>query len=408
MSAVKSRALINDIISYDNRNLLGGISLDKNIIECKKIQKNIKNKKKEIEKKTAKNENINDINTELDKMIFDYMRSYSERLILLFNVKEFTVKNVEERHKIYTKKIEEYKNEIKTSGEKNFQIYKKQESDKIDKSGKTRNILSKDDYFKKIIGNHEKSNIERKISHDLMNLYNKFKSDIKSNDLKIEIIEKETILKNHEYKQKTKTINAKQMIVMIDRVKSLSKKYVNDITTLLNDDDKLQNFNLFVKSKNVKSSKTDLYKNMIRFSSYYNVVFDKSKDDKNVEINILDIPDEKIAKNFIEKNDTLKFIQEKNSITSYFNKEFKGIGIDNKTKNFLTYLIIVHFYTDIQPILSITRPFNIKYVKKIIEKDDKGVVVEIKKVDSEKNVAIIMHKLNPNVISNSWQCVYAK
>ena len=141
---------------------------------------------------------------------------------------------------------------------------------------------------------------------------------------------------------------------------------------------------------------------MIRFSSYYNIIYDKSKDDKNTEVNILDFPEEKVAKNFIEINDQLKFILDKNSIISYFNKEFKGISIDNKTKNFLTYLIIVHFYNDMIPLLNITRIYNVKYDKKIIEKNDKGEIKDIKKVESEKNVAVSINRLNPVVISNLW------
>jgi hypothetical protein len=143
---------------------LGGINLDKNIIECKKIQKNIKNKTKDLEKKTAKSESVTEITTELEKLNIDYLRCYSERLTLLLNVKEFTAKNVDERVKFYTKRIEEYKKQFKNKNKKNYEVYEKQETDKIEKSGKTRNILSKEEYFKKIIGNHEKSNLERKIS----------------------------------------------------------------------------------------------------------------------------------------------------------------------------------------------------------------------------------------------------
>ena len=117
--------------------------------------------------------------------------------------------------------------------------------------------MSKEEYFTKLLGNHEKSNQERRISHDLMVLYGKIKNEMKSQSLKTEIIEKETILKNNELKQNIKTVNSKQMSVLTDRIKEITKIYVNDVSILINEDDKLQNFNLFIKSKNLRSSKTD-------------------------------------------------------------------------------------------------------------------------------------------------------
>jgi len=39
MSAVKTKTLINDLLSYDSKSVAGGIQLDKNVIECKKNTK---------------------------------------------------------------------------------------------------------------------------------------------------------------------------------------------------------------------------------------------------------------------------------------------------------------------------------------------------------------------------------
>tara|TARA_Y100000389_G_C17309748_1_gene437337 strand:- start:321 stop:923 length:603 start_codon:yes stop_codon:yes gene_type:complete len=197
------------------------------------------------------------------------------------------------------------------------------------------------------------------------------------------------------------------MTVFINRVKDITKMYIDDMTSLLNvDDNKLQNFNIFVKSKSLKSSKTSLYKNMVWFSDYYKLIIDKTKDEKNVEVNILDAPEEKTVKHFVETNQTLKFILEKNSINTYLNKEFKNISIDNKTKNFLTYLIVVHFYNDILPLLNISKVHNVSYKKKVIEKDENGIAQPPQYVDSEKNVGLVFNRLNPNVIENVWNSTF--
>jgi hypothetical protein len=142
---------------------------------------------------------------------------------------------------------------------------------------------------------------------------------------------------------------------------------------------------------------------MVKFSDYYKLIIDKSKDDKNVEVDILDVPDDKVVKQFTETNQTLKFILEKNSINTYLNKEFKDISIDNKTKNFLTYLIVVHFYNDILPLLNISKQHNISYNKKVTTKDEKGAVISSQYVESEKNVGVVLNRLNADVIKNIWK-----
>jgi hypothetical protein len=407
MSAVKTKTLINDLLSYDSKSVAGGIQLDKNVIECKKIQKTIKAKSKEIEKKTAKHEDVTMFKADVEKLTVDLINLYSDRLVILIGAKEFNPKIIDTRLKLYSTKIDEYKKEIAEKGENNYNIYKKQESDKIQKTKKDRNIMTRDNYFAKIMGDHEKANIERKLTYNLFKLYEKFKNETKSTGLKSDIIEKETLLKNYHIKQSIKQINSKQMTVFINRVKDITKMYIDDMTSLLNvDDNKLQNFNIFVKSKSLKSSKTSLYKNMVWFSDYYKLIIDKTKDEKNVEVNILDAPEEKTVKHFVETNQTLKFILEKNSINTYLNKEFKNISIDNKTKNFLTYLIVVHFYNDILPLLNISKVHNVSYKKKVIEKDENGIAQPPQYVDSEKNVGLVFNRLNPNVIENVWNSTF--
>lgn len=407
MSAVKTKTLIVDILSNDNRDALGGIQLDKNINDCKKLNKIIKTKTKEIEKKAKNSEDVTTIKHDVDKFELDLSNLYSERLFLLINFKEFNPKIINERLKQYSSKIDEYKKEIAEFGEKNYGVYKKQETDKITKTEKPRNIMTQEDYFAKIIGNHEKANVERKLTHDLFKLYEIFKNDTKSTGYRKDIIEKETLLKNHHIKQSIKQVNTRQMSVFINRIKTLTQMYIVDLKQLLNEEVdgtklQLQNFNIFIKSKALKSSKTDLYKNMIKFSNFYKLIVDKSKDDKHAEINILDMPDDKTVKNFVEKNQTLKFILEKNSINTYLNKEFKDFSIDNKTKNFLTYLIVVHFYNDILPLLNISKQHNVTYKKKETTKDEKGCVISTEYVESEKNVGIVFNRLNANVIENVW------
>ena len=407
MSAVKTKTLIVDILSNDNREALGGVQLDKNINDCKKLNKTIKTKTKEIVKKAKNNEDATTSKQDIDKFEQDLSSLYSDRLSLLINFKDFNAKIINERLKQYSGKVDEYKKEIAESGEKNFGVYKKQETDKITKTGKTRNIMEKEDYFKKVIGDHEKANVERRLTHELFKLYEKFKIDTKSQGLRKDIIEKETLLKNYQIKQKIKQVNTRQMSVFINRVKELTQMYIDDLKQLLNEEVdgtklQLQNFNIFIKSKILRSSKTDLYKNMIRFSNFYKLIVDKSKDDKHAEVDMLDMPEDKTVKNFVEKNQTLKFILEKNSINTYLNKEFKDFSIDNKTKNFLTYLIVVHFYNDILPLLNLSRQHKITYKKKETTKDDKGNITSTQYVESEKNVGIIFGRLNANVIENMW------
>jgi hypothetical protein len=409
MSIVKTKTLIVDILSNDSRDALGGVVLDKNINDCKKLNKTIKTKNKEIEKKTKNNEDVTTIKQDVDKFENDLSSLYSERLLLLINFKDFNQKIIDERFKQYSNKIVEYNKEIADLGEKNYAVYKKQETDKINKTEKNRNIMSQDDYFAKIIGNHEKANVERRLTYELFKLYEKFKKekDIKSSGLRKDIIEKETLLKIYTIKQNIKQINTRQMGVFITRIKEITQMYTADLKLLLNEEVdgtklQLQNFNIFIKSKTLKSSKTELYKNMIRFSNFYKLIFDKSKDEKLTEVNVLDMPDDKTVKNFVEKNQTLKFILEKNSINSHFNKEFKDFSIDNKTKNFLTYLIVIHFYNDILPLLNISKQHNITYRKKETIKDEKGNIVSSGYVDSGKNVGVIFNRLNPYVIQNVW------
>lgn len=418
MSAVKTKTLIVDILSNDNKDALGGLNLEKNIIDCKKLNKTIKTKTKDIEKKSKNGEDVTVVQQDVNKLEQDLSNLYSDRLTLLIGVKDFNTKIITERFKQYNSKIDEYKQKLIEHGENDYNVYKKQETDKIAKSGgKERNIMSKDDYFAKFIGNHEKANIERKLTYDLFKLYEKFKGDNKSTGIRKDIIEKETLLKNHQIKQKIKQVNTRQMNVFSDRIRDVTQMYLNDIrllssnnnnatstdtTSNTNTGGKLQTFATFMKSKELRSSKTDLYKNMVRFSNYYNLIIDKSKDEKHVEVDLLDVPDGKDVKNFVEKNQTLKFILEKNSINTYLNKEFKDISIDNKTKNFLTYLIVVHFYNDILPLLNLSKQHVIAYKKKETVKDDKGNVTSTKYVESEKNVGVVLNRLNANVIGNMW------
>jgi len=406
MSIVKTKTLINDLLTYNNKLEAGGVQLEKNIIECKKIQKTIKLKNKDIESKVSKNEEVTSQKYDVEQLTNDLTNLYSDRLVILIGVKEFNLKTVTDRLKMYSTKIEEYSNELTAVGEQQYNVYKKQETDKIEKTSKERNIMSRDDYYAKFIGNHEKSNIERKLSYELYKLYDSYKTNMTSTEIKSNIIEKETMLKMFHIKQNIKQINMRQMAVLIKRVKELTNIYIDEMKTLLNmDDNKLQNFNIFVKSKNVKSSKTNIYKNMIRFSEYYKLIIDKSKDEKNVEMDFLDIPDDKTVKNFTESNQTLKFILEKNSISSYLNKEFKSISVDNKTKNFLTYLIIVHFYNDILPLLNISRKHNISYKKKTIIQNANGES-STQLIDTDKNVGVVFNRLHPNVIANVWNPLY--
>lgn len=416
MSAVKTKTLIVDILSNDNKDALGGLSLEKNIIECKKLNKTIKTKTKDIEKKSKNNEDVTVVQQDVAKFEQDLSTLYSDRLTLLIGVKDFNTKIITERLKQYSGKIEEYKQKLSEHGENDYNVYKKQESDKVAKSGgKERNIMSKDDYYAKFIGNHEKANVERKLTYELFKLYEKFKGDSKSPGIRKDIIEKETLLRNHQIKQKIKQVNTRQMTVFANRIRDITQMYLSDIRMLStsNSDSttdngsggnggKLQTFATFMKSKELRSSKTDLFKNMVRFSGFYKLIVDKSKDEKHVEVDLLDIPDGKDVKNFVEKNQTLKFILEKNSINTYLNKEFKDISIDNKTKNFLTYLIVVHFYNDLLPLLNLSKQHIITYKKKESVKDEKGIVTSTKYVESDKNVGLILNRLNANVIENVW------
>ncbi len=409
MSVVKTKTLIVDILSNNNKNELGGIDLEKNIIECKKLTKIIKLKYKDIDKKKKNNEDVTILQQEISRLDLDLSNLYTERLINLFNIKDFTSNIINSHFTSYSKKIDEYKQKLLTFGDTDYNTYYKQEQGKVDKSGgKQRNIMTKSVYDDKFIGNHEKANIEKKLTYDLFKLYEKFKKDIKSASIKREIIEKETSLKNYHIKQKIKQINTRQLSVFISHIKSITQLYINDIKTLISslsdspDSNKLQSFTSFIKSKDLRSSKSNLFKNMIRFSHYYKLIIDKSKDEKNIEIDILDLPDGKDVKNFVETNKTLKFILEKNSINTYLNKEFKDISIDNKTKNFLTYLIIVHFYNDIIPLLNLSKPFMVPYKKKETTKDEKGNIISTQYIDSEKNVSLVLNRLHANVIDNMW------
>lgn len=418
--AKKEKLIINEMLNYNIKKELGVIDIDNNILQCKKVLKTIKS-----QKRVSANTNTDNAES-IVKLQTEYNDLYKERLNIMFNANKFDVDFIKSRYEYYNGVINEYVSIKNEKGEKNYTMYSKQTGFKRD-STEDKKIMSKEEYFNRMIGNHEKSIPEKKTNYNLFVKYENLKKlnaqdlskYVVANDNEIKsIIDLETDNKLNYIKILIKP-STKVMDVIYTHMKSIIERYNNDLNALFSSietekpepdpqtdttevKEKNKTINNFLQLKNIKSTSTNMYKSLVTLSSMYSLLIDVSKEEKNVEINFIDYNYDKQVKGFVEKNTTLKYLNDKYTILQHIGKEFKQYNVDVKLKNLIAYLIMSELYNDISTIIKLTKHVEVPYKKKVTTQDEKTNEKVISYVDVFKSVTIQFTKIHPNVIENIW------
>lgn len=466
-STNKIKFLISDILLYDKKLESGCIDLEKKTLEYEFIKNKIINKQKKIKNKKQtqktiknKNENIEEeekISTvnEIESLNEKIEKIKSEKLKLLIGEEYFDTKIINDRLNLYKDKINKYMKEVEDDKKQNI-IYKefkkksKEEQEKIKeelkKEKKTiknslygsyydkeikkvkesvtdennkKTIMTEKEFYLKIIGSHDKSNIMRRMNYKLLKEYENLKLKPTDVELQKNIFELENQLKLYEIKNNYKVLNTEQFNIIIDRYKTLIKKYNDEITFVINkikEDEKLNDLkneqikkvksklnkdntkkklgNLLV-SKHLKES--NIYKNIIFYSDYFTLL------EKEKEINILNLESVEEQKlkllSFNETNQKLKFIIDYRKIIP--DKTFNN-DLDTKVKRFLNYIIIINLYNDVLPLINLSKPCIIPFQKKCFINDTDKENNKVTLINDEKNVSLVLNKINSAVFKNLW------
>lgn len=394
MSVLKSKAIVSELLAHDTKVSCGTIVLEKLLINNRKVLKNLKKLETPATQQQAQ---VNETEKAALKATVD--NNVMEKLKLVLNVTDLTPVVVEARAKFFREMVDTFKSKALAN-------YEKYSSSSI-KSNIVK-PLSIDEYVSKAVGVHEKSATDRKLVNSLLQLYNTLQATPnKKGELLSTIVDKETEYKLMVMRSSLKVVKRSTLGLISDRLLSICAMYIADITSIIgnlpvDDSDnspKSYNLSALFKNKDFKSSKTNLYKNMVRLSDYFKLVVDKSKDEKNCEVHLLDLPDNKDVKSYVECSPLITFVMENTNTTCL--KEFKQLPVDCKTKNLLNYLSVAHLYEEILPLLKMTKDVKVSYTKKVTTTDDKGVTTT-KEEERTRLVNPVLNKLNSDTICNVW------
>ena len=183
----KVKALINDLITFDEKNNNGVISIENNVMECKKLQKQLKIKDTNLAKKKE-----GDTKTQKDEILLIKQKLndvYSERRNIL-NMENRSDAFVKSKITVFSTLIKNYTKEAESDEtKKNYEYYVTSQKNNINTKG---NTISIEEYRDKIIGKHNKSKKDRKIVYELNDLYSSLKGSTDTNEKWHSIMEAET------------------------------------------------------------------------------------------------------------------------------------------------------------------------------------------------------------------------
>lgn len=359
----KVKALINDLITFDEKNNNGVISIENNVMECKKLQKQLKIKDTNLAKKKE-----GDTKTQKDEILLIKQKLndvYSERRNIL-NMENRSDAFVKSKITLFSTLIKNYTKEAESDEtKKNYECYVTSQKNNNNAKG---NTFSIEEYRDKIIGKHNKSKKDRKIVYELNDLYSSLKGSTDTNEKWHSIMEAETKYFSFNANKNIKKLNKNYINVFVDNfnkivdlfIKSINNNIYNynnnNISCENNNKSNITDFNKFLNLISYNNFNSYVHKKIFNHHDKFTYFINKSKDEKNVEIDCFNAmckkPD---IKGFNEKNEIIKYVIEKNILANHMNKYFKDISIDNKTKKFITYIIVCEFYNKIEPFLKLSK-----------------------------------------------------
>lgn len=304
-------------------------------------------------------------NEEIEKKIKLYKEQ--NRIFILGANQYSNIQFIENKVKEFDIKIQGFKEEIEKNGQKKFEIYQKKENIIINKK-----LLDKEDFFKKLLGTHEKSASDRKIINSLLLLYKtllvKTKKGEKDNVLIDEIVKKEYELKLLNLKRYKKIPNNKCPVFynFISNILNISE---NEMKRAY---DTIGGSTLTIKSfinPNVYNQCPFIRSLIFNYYKHYDFI-----SNSNVKTSIFE--ENSDIKNYVENSKIAKYIIRKNHIVNIFSKYWKDIVYDNKFKHFITYLITCYMIDKCYPLAELGTGISKKIsVKKIDDSTIKNILV---------------------------------
>lgn len=477
----KFKNILSDLFSFSQRVETGFLSLELGKHKEKKLVKMLEVKQKELERKlavpettdsskkttvpptttvavaaettvttkTKKSTKSKDKQTSVDKK--DSVTMLREEISRLSSELETTrVSNLKllfktdvVTHSVVSTKVLEYnelytknKTEVETKGEQlynNF-ITKKNGLSSINKDTVvTKDVVTKELFLKKMLGEDVTSPTDRRLVVDVLNLYVQLKSLLhkttttKKTPEKVIKLEEdtqerkllETILdKEFEYK----TLMLKKQVKYLNKFKDVVCEHIHSSAQRLlkSVKDMVPSVPVSTPSESTvsESSSTTTKKTQSSKSLSLNVLFSKLLEtqdsyvntlihkfghsfdfvmDKNVVSSIFTPHTGATIKGVVEKDEVMSFLSAKNNTTFIINKLISSMGglhLENKVKVFLGYLLINMVFDDMLPLLAMTKKEDVVVKKKVVE-GDKTIYVEDK-----KTIVFNLNKLHPCVVKN--------
>jgi len=320
------------------------------------------------------------------------------------------------------------KTEIDTRGEQLYNSFISKNNG-LSVINKDKPVITKEVFFKKMLGEEVNSPLDKRLVFELLNLYTQLKNvlhkpaskksvekmiklDEVSDDRKLleTILDKEYLLQDITFKKQLKALNKFRDVIsehilasatkLIQSLKELSTTTTTTTTatTTVSVDDmttttpkNLSLHALFTKLMDTPSSflNTQVHK----FGHTFDFVVDK-----NVVSSVFVPTSGTNLKNVVEKDTVMSYLSRKNNIGLIMSKVVatdSTVHVDNKVKSFLGYLLVNMLYDDILPILSMAKEEEVSYKKKVVDNENKTSYVEDK-----KKISFNIHKLHPVIVRN--------
>ena len=314
------------------------------------------------------------------------------------------------------------KTEIDTRGEQLYNSFISKNNG-LSVINKDKPVITKEVFFKKMLGEEVNSPLDKRLVFELLNLYTQLKNVLHkpaskksvekmikleevSDDRKLleTILDKEYLLQDITFKKQLKALNKFRDVIsehilasatkLIQSLKELSTTTtttvsVDDMTTTTPKN--LSLHALFTKLMDTPSSflNTQVHK----FGHTFDFVVDK-----NVVSSVFVPTSGTNLKNVVEKDTVMSYLSRKNNIGLIMSKVVatdSTVHVDNKVKSFLGYLLVNMLYDDILPILSMAKEEEVSYKKKVVDNENKTSYVEDK-----KKISFNIHKLHPVIVRN--------
>ena len=329
---------------------------NKHIIDIEDNNNNIK-----ILNNSTNTKRIKMTNDEIEKKIKLYKEQ--NRIFILGTNKYSDIQFIENKIKEFDIKIQGFKKEIETNGDKKFEVYQKKEN--IITRGSS-GLLNKEHFFQKLLGTHEKSSLDKKIIHKLLLLYKtllvKTKKGEKENTLIDEIVELEYNLKLFNIK-KMKKVSSNKCSIFYNFIYNALNLCENEMKKVYDGSTLTMKYFL---NKNIYNQCPFIRSLMFRYYDSYELITTS-----NTKIDIFSSFNSDLRGNYLENNKMAKYVINKNHVVNIFSKYWKDIVYDNKFKQFISYLIVCYMIEKCAPLSEFNRnkKFSIKRIDDSILKN---------------------------------------